>query len=132
MANDTLRSDSMYKNSNNYIICPYCGYNGLVEKFKSKMNNEIIYRCDECFGIYESLVDLEYTVQAEVGSGYAKMIGVDVDNFERDTVKMGILTTKDLESYVIEYKEYTNLKDINYFAKGYFDGKLIIKGGARE
>ncbi|MGC6769252.1 hypothetical protein [Enterococcus sp. LJL51] len=122
----------MYKNEFNDIMCPFCGEYGLIEVFRSKMNNEPIYRCYECLGIYESLADLEYTIQAEEGSGYAKMIGVDVKNFERDTIKIGRLTTKDLESYVIEYKEYTNLKDINYFAKGYFDGKLIIKGGARE
>ncbi|MGC6769249.1 hypothetical protein [Enterococcus sp. LJL51] len=117
----------MYKDTNNEIVCPYCNYNGIVEKFKSKMNNEIIYRCDECFGIYESLVDLEYTVKVEVGSGYAAMIGVDVDNFERDTIKIGRLTTKDLEKYRVNYKELPPLKEIDYYAKGYINGRLIIK-----
>lgn len=117
----------MYKNESNEIVCPYCGEYGLIEAFHSKMNNEPIYRCDECLGIYESLSDLEYNVQTEVGSGYAKMIGIDVTHFERDTSKIGRLTTKDLEAYVIDYKTYTTLEDINYYAKGYLDGKLIIK-----
>lgn len=117
----------MYKDTNNEIICPYCAGNGIVEKFRSKMNNELIYRCDECFGIYESLGDLEYSVQAEVGSGYAEMIGIDMAHFERDTTKIGRLTVKDLESYRVTYKEYVSLKEANYHAKGYIDGKLIIK-----
>lgn len=83
------------------------------------MNSELIYRCYECLGIYESLCDLEYNIQTQLGSGFAKMIGIE--NFKTDAVNLGRLSVYDL-------KEYPD-NDVHMIEKAYFDRNVAFGGG---
>lgn len=114
----------IYIADNGVIVCPFCGEYGMIEKFQSKMNNEIIYRCNECLGIYESLVDLEYNVQTQHGSGYAEMIGIE--DFDTDAVDIGPLRVGDLAKYKLTFKKYTIPEDVHANGKAYLDNRVFF------
>lgn len=86
------------------------------------MNNEKIYRCDECFAIYESLSDLEYSIMVDLDSGYAKMIGIN--DFDIDAQNNGRLTIDKLKKYLISFNTYP-VSGITMYSKNY-DGKKVI------
>lgn len=90
------------------------------------MNGELIYRCYECLGIYESLCDLEYNIQTQLGSGFAKMIGIE--DFKTDAVNLGRLSVYDLKEYTIDFKEYPD-NDVHMIGKAYFDRNVVFGGG---
>ncbi|MBP1047635.1 hypothetical protein I6N96_15210 [Enterococcus sp. BWM-S5] len=113
----------MYKAKNDTILCPSCGKYGIIKIFKSKMNGELIYRCDECFGIYESLCELEYKIETQVNSGYAKMIGIE--DFKTDAINIGTLSAKDLQNYNVTFEEHPK-EGVDMYGKGYLDGKVIF------
>lgn len=114
----------MYKTDKDFILCPFCGVYGTIKKLQSKMNSEIIYRCNECLGIYESLVDLEYNVQTQHGSGYAEMIGIE--DFDTDAVDIGPLTVGDLAKYKLTFKKYTIPEDVHANGKAYLGNRVFF------
>lgn len=115
----------MYKNKYDQIVCPVCGLYGAMEKWKSKMNGECIYRCYECLAISESLSDLNNGILVDRNSMYANMIGIQ--DFTIDADNLGILTTKDFEKFNVQIPEYPVNGIITMYGKKYNNDDITFE-----
>lgn len=117
----------MYKNRLDGIVCPYCGEYGVMQKFQSNVTKEVIYRCDECFGICESLSDLNNNIMVFEDSRYANFIGIN--NFDTDALLLGTLTEKDFEQFQFNIKSYPDNGIITMYNKSYDNDEITLEKG---